>query len=139
MITPGTNTHYHMRIDHVALYCRNLEGMRAFFLKCFDAFSNDKYHNSRTGPSTYILSFNEGSCRLELMNWPDMVEVDAAKNNTGFIHLSFSIGSKEMVDKKTLELSQAGYTVVSGPRTTGDGYYESCILGPENIQIEITV
>jgi lactoylglutathione lyase len=91
------------------------------------------------GLSTYILSFNEGSCRLELMNRPDMVEVDAAKNNTGFIHLSFSIGSKEMVDKKTLELSQAGYTVVSGPRTTGDGYYESCVLGPENIQIEITV
>lgn len=128
-----------MRIDHVALYCRDLEGMRAFFLKYFDAFSNDKYHNPRTGLSTYILSFNEGSCRLELMNRPDMVEVDAAKNNTGFIHLSFSIGSKEMVDKKTLELSQAGYTVVSGLRTTGDGYYESCVLGPENIQIEITV
>ena len=128
-----------MRIDHVALYCRDLEGMRAFFLKFFDASSNDKYHNSRTGLSTYILSFNEGSCRLELMNRLDMVEVDAANNNTGFIHLSFSIGSKEMVDKKTLELSQAGYTVVSGPRTTGDGYYESCVLGPENIQIKITV
>ena len=69
-----------MRIDHVALYCRDLEGMRAFFLKYFDAFSNDKYHNPRTGLSTYILSFNEGSCRLELMNRPDMVEVDAAKN-----------------------------------------------------------
>ena len=128
-----------MRIDHVALYCRDLEGMRAFFLKFFDASSNDKYHNSRTGLSTYILSFNEGSCRLELMNRLDMVEVDAANNNTGFIHLSFSIGSKEMVDKKTLELSQAGYTVVSGPRTTGDGYYESCVLGPENIQIKIPV
>jgi lactoylglutathione lyase len=128
-----------MRIDHAALYCRDLEGMRIFFLKYFDAFSNDKYHNPRTGLSTYILSFNEGSCRLELMNRPDMVETDAAKNNTRFIHLSFSIGSKELVDKKTLEPSKAGYTVVSGPRTTGDGYYESCILGPEHIQIEVTV
>ena len=126
-----------MRIDHVALYCRDLEGMRAFFLKYFDAFSNDKYHNPRTGLSTYILSFNEGSCRLELMNRPDMVEVDAANNNTGFIHLSFSIGSKEMVDKKTLELSQAGYTVVSGPRTTGDGYYESAVGDPDGNLVEL--
>lgn len=128
-----------MRINHVALYCHDLEGMRAFFLKHFDAFSNDKYHNPRTGLSTYILAFNEGSCRLELMNRPDMVETDAAKNNTGFIHLSFSLGSKELVNQKTSELSQAGYSVVSAPRTTGDGYYESCVLGPENIQIEITV
>ncbi len=32
-----------------------------------------------------------------------------------------------------------GYAVISGPRTTGDGYYESCILDLENNQIEITV
>lgn len=31
------------------------------------------------------------------------------------------------------------YDVISGPRTTGDGYYESCILDFENNQIEITV
>ncbi len=29
--------------------------------------------------------------------------------------------------------------LVSGPRTTGDGYYESCIVGIEGNQIEITV
>lgn len=128
-----------MRINHVALYCCDLEGMRAFFMEFFDACSNKKYHNPRTGLSTYILSFNEGSCRLEIMNRPNMVAVDAAQSNTGFTHLSFSLGNKELVEKKTEELSKEGYTVVSGPRITGDGYYESCILGPENIQIEITV
>ena len=29
--------------------------------------------------------------------------------------------------------------VVSGPRTTGDGYYESCVVVIEGNQIEITV
>jgi len=32
-----------------------------------------------------------------------------------------------------------GYEVISGPRTTGDGYYESCIIALEDNQIEITV
>ena len=31
-----------------------------------------------------------------------------------------------------------GYPVISGPRVTGDGYYESCILDPEGNRIEIT-
>lgn len=128
-----------MRINHVALYCRDLEGMRSFFMEHFEAYSNKKYHNPRTGLSTYILYFNEGSCRLELMNRPEMAEVDASKNNTGFIHLSFSLGSRECVEKKSEELAKKGYKVVSGPRITGDGFYESLILGPENIQIEITV
>lgn len=48
-------------------------------------------------------------------------------------------GSKNAVDAKTRELIDAGYHVTSGPRTTGDGYYESCVLGPEIIQIEIMV
>jgi len=62
-----------------------------------------------------------------------------SKPNIGYIHVSFAVGSKEAVDAKTEELRDAGYQVTSGPRTTGDGYYESCILGPEGIQIEITI
>lgn len=38
----------------------------------------------------------------------------------------------------TERLRNDGYLVVSGPRTTGDGYYESCIVGIEGNQIEIT-
>jgi lactoylglutathione lyase len=33
----------------------------------------------------------------------------------------------------------AGYEGISGPRTTGDGYYESCILDGEGNQIEMTI
>ncbi|MBE6469748.1 MAG: glyoxalase [Coriobacteriaceae bacterium] len=56
----------------------------------------------------------------------------------GFTHLAFSLGSAERVDELTAELADAGYEVASGPRTTGDGYYESRILGPEGIRLELT-
>ena len=54
-------------------------------------------------------------------------------------HIAFSLGSKEAVDKLTVRLKNNGYQVISGPRTTGNGYYESCIVGIEGNQIEITV
>lgn len=126
-----------MIIEHIALFCRDLERMRQFFLDHFEGISNEPYHNPRTGLRTYILSFPAGGARLELMHRPDTIEVDPSKPNIGFIHVSFALGSKEAVDEKTRELTDAGYKVVSGPRTTGDGYYESCILGPEGIQIEL--
>ena len=128
-----------MRIDHAALFCKDLEVMRQFFLDHFEAQSNELYHNPKTSLKTYILTFPEGCARLEIMSRPDTVDMDPAKRNIGFIHLSFALGSKEAVDAKTEELQGAGYAVTSGPRTTGDGYYESCILGPERIQLEITV
>ncbi len=128
-----------MIIDHIALFCRDLEAMRQFFLHYFGAVSNEQYHNPRTGLRTYILTFPDGGSRLELMQRPDTIEANPSKPNIGFIHVSFAVGSKEAVDAKTNELHDAGYQVTSGPRTTGDGYYESCILGPEGIQIEITI
>ena len=128
-----------MKIEHVALFCRDLEAMRQFFLDYFEAVSNEQYHNPRTGLRTYILSFPDGGVRLEVMQRPDTIDADPSKPHIGFIHVSFAVGSKEEVDAKTIELRDAGYQVSSGPRTTGDGYYESCILGPEGIQIEITI
>ena len=127
-----------MRIDHIALFCRDLEVMRQFFLDYFEAASNELYHNPRTGLRTYILSFTEGSTRLELMQRPDVADADPSVAATGYIHISIAVGSKRGVDLLTRRLADDGYPVVSGPRTTGDGYYESCILGPEGIQIEVT-
>ena len=128
-----------MKIDHIALFCKNLEQMQHFFLDHFEGNSNELYHNPRTGLRTYILTFPNGGARLELMQRPDTIDTDPSKPNVGFIHVSFAVGCKEAVDAKTIELRDAGYQVVNGPRITGDGYYESCILGPEGIQIEITV
>ena len=127
-----------MRIDHAALFCRDLEQMRQFFIDYFDARSNEQYHNPRTGLRTYILSFTEGSTRLELMQRTDVQDADPSQPTIGYVHLSFAVGSRKGVDLLTRRLAADGYTVTSGPRTTGDGYYESSILGPEGIQIEIT-
>jgi len=127
-----------MRIDHIALFCRDLVAMRQFFLDYFEAVSNEQYHNPRTGLRTYILSFTEGSTRLELMQRPDVADADPSVAAIGYIHISIAVGSKRGVDLLTRRLADDGYPVVSGPRTTGDGYYESCIIGPEGILIEIT-
>ena len=127
-----------MRIDHAALFCRDLEQMRQFFIDYFDARSNEQYHNPRTGLRTYILSFTEGSTRLELMQRPDVQDADPSQPAIGYVHLSFAVGSRKGVDLLTRRLAADGYIVTSGPRTTGDGYYESSILGPEGIQIELT-
>ena len=75
----------------------------------------------------------------EIMNKPEMTDIEKPLNRTGYIHIAFSVGRRERVNKLTEELRSAGYEVVSGPRTTGDGYYESCVVAFEGNQIEITV
>ena len=57
----------------------------------------------------------------------------------GFTHLSFSVGSKEEVDRLTQQMSSDGISIVGQPRTTGDGYYESVVLDSEGNRIEITI
>ncbi len=128
-----------MKIDHIALYCVDLEEMRHFFMEHFDCSSNEQYHNPRTGLKTYILSFPDGETRLEIMSRPEVTETLREVFRGGFIHFSVALGSKEAVDCKTELLKQHGYECINDPRTTGDGYYESCIVGPEGILIEITV
>ena len=95
------------------------------------------YHNPRTGLRTYFLSFGDGA-RLEVMARPDTVERSQSALLTGYIHVSFSVGSREAVDSLTATLRQDGYNVMDGPRVTGDGYYESCVSGPEGCLVEIT-
>ena len=126
-----------MRIEHIALYVNDLEGAKDFFVKYFSALPNEGYHNKNTDFRSYFLTFDSGS-RLELMHKPGLTDPEKALNRTGYIHLAFSLGSKEAVDALTVRMKQDGYPVVSGPRTTGDGYYESCIVGFERNLIEIT-
>lgn len=72
------------------------------------------------------------------MNKPEMEDLPKPVNRTGYAHIAFSVGSKEKVNSLTKKLQDAGYEVLSGPRTTGDGYYESCIVAVEGDLIEIT-
>lgn len=127
-----------MKIEHIAMYVEDLIGTKEFFEKYFEAKSNEGYHNKNTDFKSYFLTFDDGA-RLEIMNKPQMNCTQKALSQTGFIHIAFSVGSKEKVDKLTSKLKEDGYDVISGPRTTGDGYYESCIIGIEENQIEITI
>lgn len=128
-----------MKIDHAALYCRDLEGAKAFFEKYFQGASNALYHNPRTGLRTYILTFPDGDTRLEIMTRPEVEGDSESLYRAGFVHLSFAVGSKEAVDALTATLKAGGYESLSGPRTTGDGYYESCVRGFEGVLLELTV
>ena len=126
-----------MHIEHIAMYVNDIEKTKEFFVKYFNATSNEGYHNPNTDFRSYFLSFDDGT-RLEIMNRPQMKDEEKSLNRTGYIHIAFSLGSKKQVDDLTERLRNDGFSVVSGPRTTGDGYYESCIIGIEGNQIEIT-
>lgn len=127
-----------MRIEHIAVYVNDLEGAKSFFEKYFSARPGSLYHNQKTGLRSYFLTF-DGGARMEIMQKPGTAVIDNALPHTGYIHTAFSVGSREKVDALTQLLKSDGYEVASGPRITGDGYYESCVVGFEKIIIEITV
>jgi len=129
-----------MRIEHIAMWVKDLERQKSFYEKYFQARAGQKYSNTQKHFQSYFLTFEDG-VRLELMQKP---EIPLNVNNTidqniGLIHFAISVGSKEQVDQLTSELKESGFTVLDGPRTTGDGYYESVILDPESNRLEITI
>lgn len=126
-----------MKIEHVALYVKDLEGARNFFEKYFGAKSGALYHNRTSGFKSYFLTF-DGGARLEIMTRPEIQNDEKNPLSAGYAHVAFSVGSKAAVDALTEKLKVDGYKVAGGPRTTGDGYYESCIAGIEGNMIEIT-
>ena len=125
-----------MKIEHIAVYADDLVGMRDFFVKYFGAVPNDGYHNPKTDFHSFFLTFDSGA-RLEIMSRPDMCVADIP-HRRGYHHIAFSLGSREAVDELTARLAAEGFAVLNGPRTTGDGYYESCISGFEGIVVELT-
>lgn len=126
-----------MKIEHIAMYVNDLEAAREFFIRYLGGTSNDGYHNPKTDFRSYFISFDDGS-RLELMNKQGLEDQKKTLNRTGYAHIAFSLGSKDKVDELTKRLKDDGYEIVSGPRTTGDGYYESCVVVFEDNQIELT-
>ncbi|MDD3168847.1 MAG: VOC family protein [Eubacteriales bacterium] len=125
-----------MYLDHIAIYTRELERLKDFYIKYFSGRANNKYHNTKTGLQTYFITF-EGGARLELMQRPDLAVRDKTIPSDGPAHLAFRMGSREKVDELTQILVSDGYAQKSAPRDTGDGYYESCILDPDFNEVEI--
>jgi lactoylglutathione lyase len=129
-----------MKIDHIACWTEDIDRSCDFYIKYFQAKVNPPYHNPVKRHTTRFLDFPGGG-RLELMHHPDIHQriANPGDAHIGFIHLSFSVGSRENVDGLTEHLRKDGFPVIDGPRLTGDGYYESSILDPDGNRLEITV
>lgn len=127
-----------MHIDHVAIWTKNLERLKDYYIKYFGGKSNAKYLNKETHFESYFLSFQSGT-KLELMQKPG---ITANLNNPieqyqGIIHLSFAVDTMSKVDEKVDELKKNGFRILKGPRKTGDGYYEFETLDPDNNRLEV--
>ncbi|HZE85782.1 MAG TPA: VOC family protein [Puia sp.] len=129
-----------MTLEHVAIWTDRLEEVRDYYKKYFGAVSNDRYTNEKKQFHSYFLSFSSGA-RLELMSMPgipDNTNDRITAQHKGIIHLAFGVDTKEEVDAKAEQLRAAGFKILSGPRKTGDGYYEFETLDPDNNRLEVT-
>jgi len=124
-------------IEHIAIYTKDLERLKAFYTKYFCAKSNQRYQN-KSGFSSYFLKFPTGA-RLELMSHTELSDGEQQERAVGISHIAFSVSSRGDVDAITERIVRDGYTLLSSPRNTGDGYYESCIADPDGNRIEITI
>jgi lactoylglutathione lyase len=128
-----------IKIEHVAIWVRDLEKMKDFYMRYFNAVSEEKYTNTAKGYSSYFILF-DGGARLELMHRTDIREPAMLhEEQYGWAHIALSLGSREKVVALTEILRNEGFPVVGEPRTTGDGYFESVVLDPEGNRIELTV
>lgn len=125
-----------MQIAHIAVWTTRLEELRNFYVTYFGGESSDKYVNPGKGVESYFVRFGH-SAALELIRRTDIIAA-ADHEHTGFCHIAFNAGSVAAVYELTERLRTDGYPIISEPRTTGDGFFESVIGDPDGNHIEIT-
>ncbi len=129
-----------MTLEHVAIYTNQLEQLKEYYQTYFGGKANNLYVNETKGFKSYFLTFESGA-RLELMSKqgiPDNLNDTVQQQHLGIIHLAFGVDTMEEVDKKADELRADGFSILCGPRKTGDGYYEFETLDPDKNRIEVT-
>lgn len=127
-----------MRIEHIALWTDDIEKMCRFYLSYFDTVCSGKYVNPHKKYTSRFISFRDGGARIELMHRPDISGANGNRGMTkGLAHISVCVGGKEAVVRLTERMRNDNYRIISEPRTTGDGYYESVVADPEGNYIEL--
>ena len=125
------------KIKHIGLYVNDLEKGKAFYTSYFNGISNERYEN-KDGFQSYFIDFGT-EVTLEIMTHNNLEVREVLDRVNGFSHIAFSVGSEENVISLTNTLRADRYQVYSEPRTTGDGYFESCVADPEGNRVEITI
>lgn len=128
-----------MKICHAAIWAADIELLRNFYTRYFGATAGARYHNPAKVFTSYFLTFPDGGAALEIMNVPGIIDRGSSGKIMGVCHLAISVGSKERVDEFTERMRADGVRILSNPRTTGDGYYESVIADPEGNIVELTI
>jgi len=123
------------RIEHVALWVRDIDAVAAFYARFFDARVGELYRNPKKGFASRFLEFSSGA-RIEIMARTDVAS-RAAAEQLGFAHVAITIGDEPAVDALAARLHAGGVALVDGPRRTGDGYYECVVCDPEGNRVEI--
>lgn len=128
-----------MAICHIGIYTKDIERLAGFYVRYFHGYEGSTYRRAAGDFSSRFVTFGSGAS-LELMTKPEgmLTETDRPEFGTGFAHVAFRLDSEQAVDDLTARMRGDGVDVLSGPRRTGDGYYESCVLDPDGNRVEIT-
>lgn len=124
-----------MKLTHVALWTTQLESSRAFYETYFGGTSGEKYVNPAKGFESYLVQFGDGTS-LEIMRSTGVTE-RSDRTYTGWCHIAFDAGTQQGVETLTERLRGDGFRIISEPRVTGDGYYESVAADPDGNLVEI--
>lgn len=136
---PRSSEATRLRIDHVAVWTGDLERMREFYERYFDARAGALYESrNHPGFRSYFLELAGGGPRLELMTFPALA-APSPHPSLGYPHVAISVGSRPAVDALTNRMRADGVAVVTDPHETGDGYYESVVCDPDGNRIELSV
>lgn len=126
-----------MRIAHVALWTRDLDGAAGFCQRYLGADIGPLYASERRpGFVSRFVTLPASGHHLELMTGP-WVSAPEPTERTGWDHIAIAVPDKAGVDAMAARCNADGI-LVSGPRTTGDGHYEAVIRMPDGTRIEIT-
>lgn len=123
-----------MRLHHVAIWVSDLDGAAAFWTDYFGASISELYESRRQKGFRSRFARLGDDLQIELMSKPGL---SAAGEHIGWAHIALSVGGETAVDRVATQFARDGRLLL-GPRTTGDGFYEAVVLGPDDLHIEIT-
>lgn len=125
-----------VKLAHVALWTADMERMTAFWAELFNATVGERYESARRpGFSSRFLRLSEGAA-LEIMQAP-WIAARPDGEHWGYAHVAVSVGTRAAVDAVAAR-ARALHILESGPRMTGDGYYEAVLFDPDGNRVEVT-